>query len=64
MNELHQNRVRAKFERRLTAMKRQRPWASNLANGLSTKQIETATATLRAIRQRLDDQVEQGNNNA
>jgi len=46
------------------AMKRQRPWASNLANGLSTKQIETATATLRAIRQRLDDQVEQGNNNA
>ncbi len=46
------------------AMKRQRPWASNLANGSSTKQIETATATLRAIRQRLDDQVEQGNNNA
>jgi DNA-binding MarR family transcriptional regulator len=46
------------------AMKRQRPWASSLANGLSTKQIETATATLRAIRQRLDDQVEQGNNNA
>ncbi len=46
------------------AMKRQRPWASNLANGLSTKQIETATATLRAIRQRLDDQVEQGNSNA
>jgi len=46
------------------AMKRQRPWASSLAKGLSTKQIETATATLRAIRQRLDDQVEQGNNNA
>ncbi len=46
------------------AMKRQRPWASNLANGLSTKQIETATATLRAIRQRLDDQVEQGKSNA
>jgi len=46
------------------AMKRQGPWASNLAGGLSLKQIETATATLRSIRQRLDDQVEQGNNNA
>ena len=46
------------------AMKRQGPWASNLAEGLSTKQIETVTATLRTIRQRLDDQVEEGNSNA
>jgi DNA-binding MarR family transcriptional regulator len=37
-----------------TAMKRQRPWARTLADGLSTKQIETTTAVLRAIRQRLD----------
>jgi len=46
------------------AMKRQSPWASSLADGLTIRQIETATATLRSIRQRLGDQVEQGNNNA
>jgi DNA-binding MarR family transcriptional regulator len=46
------------------AMKRQGPWASSLADGLSTKQIETVTAMLRTIRKRLDDQVEQGNSNA
>jgi len=43
------------------AMKRQGPWASALGNGLSIKQIEGATATLRTIRQRLDDHPEQGN---
>jgi DNA-binding MarR family transcriptional regulator len=36
------------------AMKRQRPWARSLADGLTGKQIETATAVLRAIRSRLD----------
>lgn len=46
------------------AMKRQEPWASSLTGGLSTTQIEIATATLRTIRQRLDDQVEQGDSNA
>jgi DNA-binding MarR family transcriptional regulator len=44
--------------------KRQRPWASSLANGLNVKQIETATATLRTIRQRLDDHSKQGNSDA
>ena len=38
-----------------TATKRHEPWASSLANGLSIKQINAATATLRAIRQRLED---------
>ncbi len=36
------------------AMERQRPWARGLADGLTAKQIETATAVLRAIRSRLD----------
>jgi DNA-binding MarR family transcriptional regulator len=40
------------------AMKRQGPWAMSLGVGLSTRQIDGAAATLRAIRQRLDDQVE------
>jgi len=38
------------------AMKRQGPWASNLAAGLSTARIETATVTLRRIRRHLDGQ--------
>lgn len=42
------------------AMKRQRPWASSLVDGLGGKQIEAAAATLRAIRQRLGDDREQG----
>jgi DNA-binding MarR family transcriptional regulator len=42
------------------AMKRQGPWAVGLAAGLSTAQIQAATAILRRIRQRLDDQAEQG----
>jgi len=46
------------------AMKRQGPWANGLAAGLSTAQIETAAATLRRIRQRLDDQAERGSNDA
>jgi DNA-binding MarR family transcriptional regulator len=46
------------------AMKRQGPWASGLAAGLSAAPIEAATAILRRIRQRLDDQVEQGSNDA
>src|SRR5215469_10934199 len=37
------------------AIKRQGPWASGLANGLSVKRIKAATLTLRAIRQRLED---------
>jgi DNA-binding MarR family transcriptional regulator len=44
-------RGRAAYE---AAMKRQRPWARTLADGLTVKQIETATAVLRAIRQHLD----------
>jgi DNA-binding MarR family transcriptional regulator len=46
------------------AMKRQEPWASSLSNGLSIKQIEAATATLRTIRQRLEDRSRQGNDDA
>jgi DNA-binding MarR family transcriptional regulator len=45
------------------AMKRQGPWASGLAAGLSPAQIEAATATLRRIRQRLENQ-EQGGSDA
>jgi DNA-binding MarR family transcriptional regulator len=37
------------------AMMRQGPWASGLANGLSVRQIEAATATLRTIRQRIEN---------
>jgi DNA-binding MarR family transcriptional regulator len=46
------------------AMKRQGPWASSLANGLSIKQIEAVTATLRTIRQRLEDHPKRGNDDA
>jgi DNA-binding MarR family transcriptional regulator len=46
------------------AMKRQGPWASSLSNGLSIRQIEAATATLRTIRQRLEDRSRQGNDDA
>jgi DNA-binding MarR family transcriptional regulator len=46
------------------AMKRQEPWASSLGDGLRASQIEIATATLRAIRQRLEDETQQGNRNA
>jgi len=46
------------------AIKRQGPWASGLANGLSVKRIKAATLTLRAIRQRLEDRSTQGNSNA
>jgi DNA-binding MarR family transcriptional regulator len=46
------------------AMKRQSAWANDLAAGLSTKQIQTAAATLRRVRQRLDDRTENGDNNA
>jgi DNA-binding MarR family transcriptional regulator len=45
------------------AMKRQGPWAKDVATGLSARQIETATATLRIIRQHLDAQTEDGDNN-
>lgn len=37
------------------AMKRQAPWARGLAEGLSGKRIEAATATLRALRRRLEE---------
>jgi len=46
------------------AMKRQGPWARGLVAGLSTKQIEAATATLRAIRMRLDDRTRAGERDA
>jgi DNA-binding MarR family transcriptional regulator len=45
------------------AMKRQRPWAADLAKGLSAAQIEAATTTLRKIRQRLDNQTNGRNDN-
>jgi DNA-binding MarR family transcriptional regulator len=38
------------------AMQRQRPWAENLAAGLDPRAIAGATATLRAIRRRLEEQ--------
>ena len=38
------------------AMKRQAPWAADLAAGLSAKQIAAATETLRTVRQRLEGQ--------
>ena len=46
------------------ATRRQGPWASSLADGLSIKRIEAATATLRTIRQRLEDRPKQGNGDA
>ncbi len=47
------------------AMTRQGPWARRLAEGLSTKQIEAATALLRSIRRRLEEHsAEQGNGDA
>jgi len=46
------------------AMKRQGPWAGRLAAGLSTARIETATATLRRVRQRLDDRAGQETDDA
>lgn len=39
-----------------SAMQRQRPWAENLAAKLDPKDIAGATATLRALRRRLDKQ--------
>jgi DNA-binding MarR family transcriptional regulator len=47
-----------------SATKRQEPWASSLANGLSIKQINAATATLQAIRQRLEDRAGRGSSDA
>jgi DNA-binding MarR family transcriptional regulator len=38
------------------AMQRQRPWAENLAAGLDPKAIAAATATLRALRGRLEQE--------
>jgi DNA-binding MarR family transcriptional regulator len=46
------------------AMKRQGPWARGLASGLSSKQVNAATATLRTIRERLDDRSEQEDGDA
>lgn len=40
------------------AMERQKPWADSLAEGLTAKQIETVTTTLRAIRERFDSGAE------
>jgi DNA-binding MarR family transcriptional regulator len=42
------------------AMKRQIPWAEAIANGLSVKQIDAATAVLEAIRKRLEARAEGG----
>ena len=38
------------------AMQRQRPWAENLAAGLDPSAIAGATATLRALRRRLEEE--------
>lgn len=46
------------------AMKRQLPWASRLADGLGARRIDGAAATLRAIRRRLEDQAERGDDDA
>ncbi len=46
------------------ATERQGPWANKLSEGLRTEQIKAATATLRVIRQCLDEQVEQGSGDA
>lgn len=46
-----------------SAMKRQGPWASGLANGLTAKQIEIATTTLRTIRQHLENTVKDARDN-
>lgn len=46
------------------AMKRQGPWASALANGLTNKQIDAAAAVLRAIRQRLAHNLASGDSDA
>ena len=46
------------------AMKRQAPWAKGLSAGLSAQEIKGAAGVLRALRQRLDKQLEGGNNNA
>ena len=45
------------------AMKRQGPWANRLASGLSVRQIDAATAMLRAIRERLEGHPEQEDDN-
>lgn len=46
------------------AMRRQLPWASRLADGLGAKRIGSAAATLRAIRRRLENQAERGDDDA
>jgi DNA-binding MarR family transcriptional regulator len=45
------------------AMRRQGPWAANLMGGMSAERIEAATATLRAVRERLEHS-EKGDDNA
>jgi len=40
------------------AMKRQGPWAQAISQGLTRKEIESATATLRAIRTRLEEGID------
>ena len=46
------------------AMKRQSAWATDLGSGLNAREIEAAAATLRSIRQRLDDRTDNGGDNA
>lgn len=46
------------------AMKRQAPWVAMLGQGTGAKQVEAATATLRAIGQRLDKESEKGHGRA
>jgi DNA-binding MarR family transcriptional regulator len=46
------------------AMARQAPWATDLANGVSIKQLNAAAAVLRAVRQRLEDGPKQANADA
>jgi DNA-binding MarR family transcriptional regulator len=45
-------------------MNRQGAWASQLAGRVNAKQIETAAAVLRTIRERLDDRADNGDDNA
>jgi DNA-binding MarR family transcriptional regulator len=44
---------RAAYE---AALERQRPWAEALARGLGIKQLESAAALLKSVRERLDDE--------
>jgi DNA-binding MarR family transcriptional regulator len=46
------------------AIRRQEPWADSLATGLSAREIEAATTTLRTLRRRLGDTLGQEDDDA